>query len=61
MSETIRVIIDADGNPTVRVEGVAGAGCQQLTKDLEQRLGKVTDNKNTEDFYCVEQGDYRFH
>jgi len=56
MSETIRVVIDAEGNPTVSVSGVSGTSCQQLTKDLEEALGTVADNKRTEDFYCAEGG-----
>ncbi len=56
MGATIRVEIALDGTPTVSVSGVAGASCQQLTKDLEKALGTVADNKRTEDFYCAEGG-----
>lgn len=54
MSATIRVTIDKEGNPTVSVNGVAGASCQQLTKDLEKALGNATDVKKTGDFYEIE-------
>ena len=54
MAATIRVEIAADGTPTVSVSGVAGASCEQLTKDLEKALGTTTENKRTGDFYEIE-------
>ncbi len=50
MSGTIEVVIDAQGNPTVSVKGVAGKSCKDLTKGIEAALGTVTGTANTREF-----------
>ena len=55
MSERIRVTIGPTGKTTVAVEGVAGPACQDLTRELERRLGTVTQDTPTADMYA-EQG-----
>ena len=52
MSEpTILVTIDPTGEVTVTVEGVAGPGCQALTRPLESALGVTRDDTRTTDYY----------
>ena len=40
---------------TVRVEGAEGAGCTELTREFEQKLGLTTSDSVTEEYYHVEQ------
>lgn len=54
MPERIVIEIDEEGNPTIKVEGVAGISCKSLTKGLEKALGKVTEDKKTADFCLPE-------
>lgn len=37
----IRIIIGRDGKTTMRVEGVAGPGCLELTEAFEKAVGEV--------------------
>lgn len=45
--ETIEVTFDGKGGSTVAVTGVKGAGCQELTKSLEEALGSVVSDEAT--------------
>ena len=47
-----RVIIriDPKGNPTIKVEGMPGPGCKDLTKAVEKALGTVTSDKTTNEY-----------
>jgi len=48
----IIVKINKEGTKTTaKVEGVYGSGCQDLTKALEDRLGMVEEDQETEDMY----------
>ena len=49
MAEII-VTIDR-GKSTVRVEGVSGPACRELTKSLEEKLGSVTSSEDTREYY----------
>lgn len=49
-SGQIEVVIDENGGTTVKVLGVAGAGCKAITADLEAALGKVSGSKKTRDY-----------
>ncbi len=42
MSKTIKFTIKQDGTVTEEVTGVVGKECQQLTKVIEDKLGKVS-------------------
>jgi len=44
---TIRFRIRPDGRVEERVEGIQGAGCEQLTERLEARLGVVQQRRST--------------
>lgn len=45
--ERITITIDPNGNPTIKVEGVAGSGCKALTKDIEEALGTTVKDSPT--------------
>jgi len=44
---TIRFLIRPDGRVVEQVEGVQGAGCEQLTERIESRLGSVQQRRAT--------------
>lgn len=46
-TETIKVTIDEQGNPTIKVEGVRGKSCKKLTEALERKLGSVSSSVPT--------------
>jgi len=48
---TILVTIAPTGEVTVTVEGVAGPGCQALTRPLESALGVTREDTRTADYY----------
>lgn len=49
--QEISVVIDAAGNIQIKVQGVKGAGCRDLTSDLEQLLGgRVTVREHTYEY-----------
>ncbi len=48
---TILVTIGPTGEVTVSVEGVAGPGCQALTRPLESALGVTGEDRRTPDYY----------
>ena len=50
----IIVLIDPDGNTEIEVEGMAGRGCKEATKALEEALGVVTKTTNKTNFYRQE-------
>ena len=43
--------IDSDGNVTIRVIDGDGERCVELTKELEDALGLVTDRRLTSEYY----------
>ena len=51
----ITIDIDLKGETTIKVDGVKGASCKDVTKALEKNLGQVTKTKKTSEFY--EQAD----
>jgi len=50
----ILITVDTRGDPEITVNGVKGKKCQDLTKDIEAALGKVTSTKKTTDYYQPE-------
>lgn len=48
----IEIMIDDKGNPVVKVEGMTGPGCKDLTAALEQDLGVVSEDEKTPDYYA---------
>ena len=51
MSEQITVTVDVDGNVTVGANGVKGSGCQALTREIEQAIGKTSADQKTPEFF----------
>ncbi len=43
--------IAKDGTTTFKVEGVQGAGCTDLTKALENALGRTVSTEQTSEYY----------
>ena len=49
--QELEFTIDDDGKISIKVVGIAGKECLDLTKDIEAALGIVTDRKRTSEFY----------
>ncbi|WP_018527185.1 DUF2997 domain-containing protein [Alkalispirochaeta alkalica] len=47
----LEIVIDKDGEVSIKVEGVNGSRCVQLTKDIEEELGIVVDREKTSEYY----------
>lgn len=45
---------DEEGEVNMKVEGVSGTSCKDLTKPFEKNLGVITSSQNTVDFYKSE-------
>ncbi|MEK6833175.1 MAG: DUF2997 domain-containing protein, partial [Nanoarchaeota archaeon] len=52
--EEIKITITNEGQVVIEVNGVKGAACKELTKNLEKVLGDVVESKKKTEFY--EQG-----
>lgn len=50
----IIVMVDKNGGVETVVKGQNGAKCTQMTADLLQKLGTVTENVPTEEYYAME-------
>ncbi len=53
--DELEIKIDKDGNVTIKVVDGQGERCLDLTKDLEEALGLVTDRQLTPDYYEDEE------
>tara|TARA_B100001123_G_C14476237_1_gene696514 strand:- start:327 stop:521 length:195 start_codon:yes stop_codon:yes gene_type:complete len=51
MKETIRFTIRQDGTVIEKVEGVYGSNCENLTSNIEEKLGVVSFKESTSDYY----------
>ncbi|SIQ98320.1 Protein of unknown function [Alkalispirochaeta americana] len=47
----LEIVIDKDGEVSIKVEGVNGSRCVQLTKDIEEELGIVVEREKTSEYY----------
>lgn len=54
--KTVTIDISAQGETTIRVAGVAGASCRDLTKAIEDSLGRVQTIEPTPEFYQQDAG-----
>lgn len=62
MTEVITLEFDSDDNPVIKVEGVKGKSCTQLTETLEKKLGTVTKDEKTNEYNEREiNGSNRIH
>ena len=50
MKETIRFTIKQDGTVIEQVEGVYGSNCENLTSNIEEKLGVVSFKESTSDY-----------
>ncbi|MFA5766466.1 MAG: DUF2997 domain-containing protein [Candidatus Paceibacterota bacterium] len=49
--QVVEITIAPDGTPTIKVNGVAGTACKDVTKTVERALGTVTADKPTPEMY----------
>jgi hypothetical protein len=49
--QDLNITISKDGKVEIKVSGVEGPRCLEITKDLEEALGIVTNREKTSDFY----------
>ncbi len=49
--QTIKFSIKQDGTVTEEVIGIVGDACQNLTKNIEEKLGTVTNTEYKSEFY----------
>lgn len=53
----MRIRIGKDGKATVKVEGVSGPGCVELTKAFEEAIGEVEERELTDAYHEEVQED----
>ncbi len=53
--ETLEFVIYPDGRVFEKVTGISGASCAEVTAAIEAQLGLVLSQKNTSDFFAIEQ------
>jgi hypothetical protein len=51
MDPVIVVTIKPDGSTTFEVEGAVGTSCEEITRELEESLGKVTSRDLKPEYY----------
>ena len=49
--QEIEVIIEKDGEVNIKVNGIKGVACLELTKPIEDALGPVQTRTQTEEYY----------
>jgi hypothetical protein len=47
--QQVIITIAPDGSPTIKVNGVPGKSCKDVTKTVERALGSVTSDKPTQE------------
>lgn len=55
MKEYIDIFIHPDGKIEMQVKGIKGRKCLDLTKDLENALGKIIGRKLTPECFQLEE------
>lgn len=51
----IIVTIKPDGHSKVEAKGATGSSCKQLTRDIEQALGKTTQDEKKPEYFQSSQ------
>jgi hypothetical protein len=51
----IKVEVNQEGDTRIKVEGVKGKSCKDLTKAIEEALGTTTADKKTAEYHEREQ------
>lgn len=49
--QTVEITIAPDGTPTIKVNGIRGSSCKDITKTVEKALGTVKSDKPTAEMY----------
>jgi hypothetical protein len=57
MPRTIEIVVDTKGATVIETKGFEGGSCKDATRRLQAALGATTDDKNTADFYKVENNE----
>jgi len=52
--QEIKFIINAEGKVKTEVNGIKGGKCQELTRAVEEALGKVKNSEKTGEYYLKE-------
>lgn len=50
--ETLEFIIHPDGRVEEKVTGIQGMSCSEVTKKIEEKLGRVVAQELTSDYYA---------
>lgn len=50
----IEITFDLDGTSEIKVNGIKGTSCKDITKPFEKALGTIDSDKKTSEFYQVE-------
>lgn len=50
--ETLEFIIYPDGRVKETVTGVVGSSCAEVTRAIEEKLGRVVSQQTTSDYYA---------
>lgn len=51
LGEVVEITVSREGKVSLKVKGVKGKKCLELTKDLEAKLGVVEERQLTGDYY----------
>jgi hypothetical protein len=51
MREQIKITVEKDGKVTLKVEGVQGSECLNITEFFEKEMGVVLGRQRTSEFY----------
>lgn len=49
--QQLEFVIHKDGTVDEHMTGIAGSGCETVTKNIEQALGDIVRREHTPDFY----------
>ena len=55
VKQELQISITPEGEVKIEVKGVKGADCTEVTKEIEEALGVVTDRQYTGEYYQQEQ------
>ncbi len=51
--ETLEFVIHPDGRVEEKVTGIVGRSCTEVTAAIEEKLGRVIDQKPSSEFYAA--------
>lgn len=55
VKQEIEFTINPDGSVGIEVKGAKGASCTELTREIEEALGIVTNRNYTSEYYQAEE------